>query len=565
MTRSPAASARPDWLSTFLGDNKSQRGLIPKVKDAPDAPNGVCVYFEISGGVRSGAAGNISADAIPAGQSVSIHLPSVAEWTISDVRSDSGVHLKLYKTSYGVKGALHFDESVKGRVELDLDDGQIEATADEHCAGTLVHKNGALVAGSKGLGGLRVELNGGKLAGGEFRTVHLTHRGEIFPSSGVLSIEKLIVRNDNAILNLAGNNGQSKLDLIESSGDRPAVLSVQSVGQRRDTRPLTVNKIRDIIVAADSSMTIAVKDEAANTRFRGSVNVDFDGTSVGDRVIFESNRNEAPSVSAKPGAVIEGVEGELTIAGIQGAQISGAPGGFLIKQIKDTHKIGGQPLDTPCKGALLSGFRVPDGLRGRSMLNLLDDAHHIEPSTKSLPGWELGITGWLTSGKTRAEARVRQSGAALRHDAELMRKMRELTREKGASGAARTKVGWCAQRLRHETTQGRTERAALWVYRVLGYGERPGPPFVTWLLLAFVVVCVANFPTTWAEVFPTGWPDVGNFMFRWVERAASPFGAIVGSGTGTEIDSWQYLVRAFIAVPLVIFILALRNYVRSGS
>jgi hypothetical protein len=56
--------------------------------------------------------------------------------------------------------------------------------------------------------------------------------------------------------------------------------------------------------------------------------------------------------------------------------------------------------------------------------------------------------------------------------------------------SVRTKLAWCAYRIRHLQTIGKTERFILGAYRLIGYGERPMPAFILYLVFALVVTLV---------------------------------------------------------------------------
>lgn len=100
---------------------------------------------------------------------------------------------------------------------------------------------------------------------------------------------------------------------------------------------------------------------------------------------------------------------------------------------------------------------------------------------------------------------------------------------------------------------------------MLGFGERPVPAFLTWLLLT-VIATVALIMLGEGKQY-----SFSNFIPVYMNEAISPLGTFVGTG-GTEVlgeagsptPSWQYLLRALTAVPLVVGLLSLRKYAKAA-
>lgn len=556
--------ANPGWLDRLAVENRRQY-LAPLPGVDSDGPHVVFRFDQNS----SGRTETLSMAAIPSGERLTIELLSAARWTLTDLDRASQLTVVVRLPGVGTaKAKLHLASSVEGAIDMDLRDSEMTVTADEGSSGVVRLLSGTLISGVEGLGGTQFEVAAGVLGGGNFETVRLVGNAVLEPvSNQPLGIKRLRVDGERE-LQLSLNTTKTQISGIEADGKRAFIRFTPPVAQRksglRQVVILNVDTLDNLIIGADPSIKIAIQKSASTVTFRGPMEADFEGEAIGDAIHFEEKEG-LPRLDAKPGAVIDQVSGDLILAGIKGAQLSGGNNGFTIHDIRPNQSAGrSSTTDGICEGAFLTGFRVPGGLRGRSILNHLDDAHHVEPATDRLPGWNYR---WI-SPRRRANGSRATGGAdpALRHDAEMMRKLHELSRDKGASGSVRTKVGWCAQVLRHKTTTGRVERIALWGYRALGYGERPGPPALTWLVLSliFTVLLMGLKPGDLMWIKPGDVEGLAGFLQLWIERAVSPVGAVVGSGAGTEKDAWLYLIRAVVAIPLVVAALALRKYVQSG-
>lgn len=533
------------WREQFVADNTIP-GLQNSDVDDKEVSGGKRVEFRYVHGTNANTICDISFRSVPPGQNAAVLLTGAVKWRISEVGSEMVARVRLNHLNLNQRSTVHLGVSVEGTVELDLTAAQ-GVTVDDGCTGTMTLCSGELVVGESTFpDSLRFELAGGELGKGKFGTVHLMGEVDVSSTSNAeTSINRLIVHGDKE-LHVSGIGGHAAIQHIEAEG-KSSTLRVTRVTQQGQSTPqntqMTISTVEGLSLNASSPVAVVVQARAMDVAFIGPTTVEFRSTAVGDRIRFEGESKQTPQLIARPGAVIDGVTGTVVIAGIEGAQVSGDPEGYTIVDISATR--GG--ANNLCKDAFLSGFRIPRGLEGRSLLNHLDNAHHVEPATIDLPGWDLR---YFKSSK--------QSASELRHDAELMRKLHELASDKGASGSVRTKIGWCAQRLRHKTTRGKLENVALLGYRALGYGERPGPPLATWLVLSLVFTGVL------ASINSVSICGLNDFIRLWTERAISPIGAVLGSGSGPESHAWLYLFRAFVAVPLVVAALALRNYVRRG-
>lgn len=362
-------------------------------------------------------------------------------------------------------------------------------------------------------------------------------------------------------------NGSSFGRLV-GGGEAPCLVLSRAFGSGKlmdEAVSLEVRELSDLTIDSDHRTTVVVvKQLLENVTFENNCSVSLAAGATGSKARFKmpTDASRGPMLTAGERSTLLDISGSLTLRSARQAYLEGARTGFKLQVVPETDpsESSTDPAEN-CRDATVRGFEVPDGIGGLATLNLLSSANTLSPHTDNLPGAN------MTLFRRRGFSLLAQhspSHLELRRRAETMRRMRELTREKGTSGAIRTKVGWCAQRLRHATTEGRVEKTALWFYRLLGYGERPLPALATWVALAAIVSILLVWtsgelqdPTSW-EFSKAVWPV-------FLEHAGGPIGSLTSTGNPTFDESWLYLVRALIAVPLVVGALSLRNYVRQGK
>lgn len=353
------------------------------------------------------------------------------------------------------------------------------------------------------------------------------------PTSGT-ELDTLYIEGDSEL----SVDGAVQIKVL--TGATSAELNVKRVHDHRRTKPqigvrhghqLTLCGEVEVDLRTARAMTFCGPKVSATVRENG------------EGLVFTE---QASLALAKQSAVVVGLQGQPRLKDLKGGTLIGDPDtGFTIGSVLSAGAL---------EDAQLENVRLRAGLDGLKVLAEAENCRRIEPDPRDLPGWDLRFQVRTLPSAHHAER------LATSYDADLMRRFAELCRAKGASGSASTKVGWCAQRLRHQVTPGRWEQAALWGYRLLGYGERPGPALLTWLGLSLLFAVVLAAPGGW-QVDLAGFR---HFLSVWAEDAISPVGAILGTGATATESAWVYLVRALVAVPLVVGLLSLRKYTRAS-
>lgn len=348
----------------------------------------------------------------------------------------------------------------------------------------------------------------------------------------------------------ADSDERAQLEVCVESGTSNALTS----------RPtLQVREIRNVSIKADSNALASVRlndlRSARMVEFHAPLVVQFAANAEAEDVAFHKAGTLLVTLNAEPGSVIADASGDVALGKVSHVHVSASQSRLTIHLAE---REGGESAQDPWKGLVLTGAYVQGGLEGRRILASMAQVYHFAPDTDDVPGRDQ--TAWaLISGKRK----VRYGGTdrQLHQDAEYVRELSRLSREKGAPGSISTRLAWCAYRLRAIKAQGSVERFALFVYRLLGYGERPVPAFVAWatlsLLLAGPVLAAGGHRPEW-----TG-EAVERYMLEVGRLALGPF---AGLGRGGGLDGGnmaEIAARAATSIPLVTGALALRNYVKS--
>jgi|GEM_PF-5418440 len=327
----------------------------------------------------------------------------------------------------------------------------------------------------------------------------------------------------------------AKLSLVNTTKD-----------SRATTRLQVQQMVRDLRVDLGEKTALVVSDTAVNLKVTGAGALHFAKNANGYAV--ELDRGVALTCSEN--SSIMDLSGDVRLGGCAGAHLEGARGkGFTI-----LGKVDGS-TEADWSGSILIGFQTPPGLAGRRLLADLEGAYHLNPNASNISGWDQALTTnlspvtWMYYLQSFRADRFQPA----RQNAEYLRELSRLAREKGAPGATRTKLGWCANRLRNQTADG-VEWIALSFYRLIGYGERPLPALVTWLIAALL--------STWVALSTT---NASDFNETFGSMSLGPLAGIMRvDGSGAHVDGTGWLaLRALVAIPLVTGLIALRNYVKS--
>jgi hypothetical protein len=235
------------------------------------------------------------------------------------------------------------------------------------------------------------------------------------------------------------------------------------------------------LVARSTKPIVSGVRRASGVRLVGGVNLEVEPWGVCSGITGETLADWTPAVAARENAVVTGLEGPFILGSVQGATMAGSSRGYLIAGVNERRFSRDRLTQDPLAQSTLRELSVPPGLTGRKLLTKFSSAFQLEPAKQHLPGSQMSLWHSVDVRRPRRFLRSILLGAApsdheaatMHLDSELMRELHRLVKERGAPGASRTKVGWCAYRLRHATTAGRMERFALTGYRMLGYGERP--------------------------------------------------------------------------------------------
>lgn len=542
MTEAASDDEVPAWAARFCDTAPNFTHLVEVAGDS-GVPGGRRFGLKTSP-YQQGAPITVSFSEVPNGEHIHVELLTAGEWSFANVRPSVLIDVVDRTDLAGGGRRLSLDSSVEGALHLRTAVGTTTRLAFrtiDGCPATVGFGEGLFF--SEGVDpATTVELKGCQIAGGHFGEVTLVGSASFgVPNlQDVVSVDRLLVRGE-ATLRLLGGAGRS------------TVLSV--AGRDRDVDRLTITRSGDQYPA---SPTIEIRhiEQVAVT----SEKVQMQGIETAETVEFGAGTQVSilikgadlrfPSegvvqLGAANGAILSDLTGRVVVTGAQGAHLEAAR-----RKTFHVQDIVGGDAPHALEGSYLRGFTIPDGINGRRLLGWFDVAHVLDPATGDLPGlgYRLGRGRWLLGLPANGEG----TEPATRHNAELMRQLHELTRTKGASGGTRTTVGWCAQRLRHITTEGWWERRALDFYRLLGYGERAMPAFATWLVLAVIIGTLYKFFGH----------DHANLVAEWLKAAGSPLSGVLGGGEASYTREGMYLTRAILAVPLVTGVLSLRHYVR---
>ncbi|NDL60077.1 hypothetical protein [Phytoactinopolyspora mesophila] len=272
-------------------------------------------------------------------------------------------------------------------------------------------------------------------------------------------------------------------------------------------------------------------------------------------------------------AVVSRLSGRWRIRDAREASLSGEGAGFAILGLSLPRQRG---RTDRFDGAVVTNFSLPRLETRRRVLASMTGAYHLSPNADRIPGsgskyHELSLRLARKALKqptslARSVPRVftgrldPEVKKALDRDAEFVGELSRLAHQHGAPGSVRTRISWCAYRLQHLTAGRLSERALLIVYRCLGYGEKPAPAFLTWILLALILVpTVAVFDSS--STLDASVQGFHEYIRQAAEMALGPLGTLSGIGTSAA-STWDYALRTVIAIPLVTGGLALRNYLK---
>jgi len=207
-------------------------------------------------------------------------------------------------------------------------------------------------------------------------------------------------------------------------------------------------------------------------------------------------------------------------------------------------------------GSSFEYVRIPVSPRGCQILLEFETLSQFTPGVQDLPT--------VTRRVAIADLFRKRKRVAVSSDRAIQtqytRLLSRLANTKGSPASERTRVVWAAYCMRTSTAQTRSERALLTAYRMLGYGERPGPPLVTWLATAMILA-------------PTG-PRRGpmldpsleltrRLLHNWCDYLLSPLHLLNLAGGVSAPGPFLTVTRTLVAIPFVTAVLAIRRFVKA--
>lgn len=281
--------------------------------------------------------------------------------------------------------------------------------------------------------------------------------------------------------------------------------------------------------------TLRIEDRATSMHFVGR-NPDARG-------------RQCPIVELAKHAVLEGATGSIALAECTDSTILGA---------KDKESLALEQFvaDGETRGLTLIDVKIPYTPDGVKSLQSLDRA-----VTDFVPVLDDDLRYRLHLDKA--------AGATSHNEAErathYLKLLATLTQRYCTRGEQRAKVNWLLYRSLHRSTTSPLERLLFFGYRMVGYGERYWPSFLTFLVGGFIITCALSFGTP-LDISAQGfrnfasrlWDIMLSPLYILKLTSASPF----SFGVDVRLET---LLRALLVVPLVTGFLALRKSLKPGT
>lgn len=444
-------------------------------------------------------------------------------------------------------------------------EGYVEEVPSEEARSVVLQRDAGLTVDDS-LTGTVLVLDGGAVwVGADIEHLKVVGGGSIDQAlAGGGPIRELTVASD-TVLSVGPDMPtiEKIVGLTERLGaERRAVLGLRLIpgtGQV-SADALPVDEIRNVAIAVDSRpATLSRVKSVTESEIRGGVHLNLREHGTVAQTSFVPVPGTTSDISIRPvltsasGTFLLDVSGTVSLGEAPGIHIAAGERGLAI----DLHPSVESEAD-PWKGAMMTNVILPEGLVGRRVLDRLDSTYQFTPAVTSLPGRDQTVTARLRGKRKTKYGKDSNSQRQLYEDAEFMRELAALCRRKGTPGSVSTSVAWCAYRLRNIKARG-VEKAALSVYRTLGYGERPLPAFLLWAVMSMVLAG----PVLALRGADFDWSGYDHFLIEAGRLALGPLSGLLKGGTLSGGDLAEIAARALTAIPLVTGSLALRNYVKS--
>jgi hypothetical protein len=395
-------------------------------------------------------------------------------------------------------------------------------------------------------------------------TGDLSHVGSVVVAGECMlppDVSRVVVDSDGATLHVSN---QSIIESLEMSGvgDEPCLRITG--GRQGSARRSTLQRVIGVGRIELEYVDLAVEEIEGELTVGGT-----DGSVLrvpAGRTISSVALLSPVRLDAGPGAAVLRFSGELRAGQCKHATVvARTADGFEYVGLARTNA-SRQAAPEQLAGATLRGMFVPDTADGRQRLQELREAAVVEPRVDALrvrsPQWRRPFV------RKQLTADI-ASKRALDDAAFFAEELAGLVAQKCGAGSVRTKSSWAAYRGRHLTAESPWERAALVGYRLVGYGQRPGPPLLLWLALSVAL--------TPAILALTGWPTVpiteGAF---WAEAGEQLLSTVLSplfllrlagdpqlSPVNGTADLIVVVVRTVVAAPFVFFVLATARFLRA--
>lgn len=259
------------------------------------------------------------------------------------------------------------------------------------------------------------------------------------------------------------------------------------------------------------------------------------------------------AVEVQSGAALLDLTGQVLVASVADAA--------LIAPDRDRYELVGihapkEPRSELVAGATLRGVYVPPTATGRGLLRRLEGAAVVEPCRDAIPSFTDEPSADLDSRKRTDRRYFAQELAGLASD-------------RCPDGNLRTLASWAGYRARHLQASSRFERGLYRLYRLVGYGQRPGPAAATWIAVSVGVGLLL--------AFTPGAPNAGASVVEVINRVGlSIVATLIGpitllrlasEATAGDLATWAGIGRlvgtSVAAAPFVFLLLALSRLLRA--
>jgi hypothetical protein len=394
--------------------------------------------------------------------------------------------------------------------------------------------------------GSEIEIYGGKLTINEVQvgSIAAYDTQEIIIHRSFVELLK-VVEGSELLVKVSGDSSIGQVAKL-SDGSHNSRPDLTLIGDSN----LRVERVRLSSLCIGQTAQVSALDDIGPISISGPGAVEVDRTVHGLTFV-----EPAPRLFMRPYSQMINAAGPFTLRYGPHARLAGrADGGSSSRDRLELRDIDADPGGLT--GVSLVNFSVPVSLQGIQMLNVIrDNAILATPLLHDdLPGMHDTVKSQIAKRQLR-----RREVEAIEMD--YASAISSLSHIGNSPASVRTKLAWCAYRVRHLQTTG-PERFILGAYRLIGYGERPMPAFILYFVFALFVTIVYLSDESLALTAA----GIGNFLtilFGWL---VSPLHLLnltgEKEGTVSFIQPWDTLARLLIAAPFATGLLALRKYVK---